>query len=129
MTSTRSTPTDSPPAASSEPPAPGSVPGSHEARSSGVVETGIRWWLAAYRVELVLFLVTFTVLTCFSSQRFLRQSAAPHFVYQARAWLDGRLDVDPEVLPNLEDWACVRDVGGAKRRCVGQPQAGDKWYV
>ncbi len=89
----------------------------------------LRIFLSAYRVEVVLFLVSFVVLASFSSQRFLRQSAAPHFIYQAQSWLEGRLDVDPEVLPNLEDWACVRQVGAEKVRCEGRPRPGDRWYV
>jgi hypothetical protein len=80
-------------------------------------------------VEVVLFLVSFAVLASFSSQRFLRQSEAPHFVYQAKAWLEGRLDLDPEVLPNLEDWACVREVEGKKVRCEGRTRPGDLWFV
>ncbi|HEX8823160.1 MAG TPA: hypothetical protein VF794_24740 [Archangium sp.] len=95
----------------------------------GMVGAALRMWLAAYRVEVVLFLVSFAVLASFSSQRFLRQSEAPHFVYQAKGWLEGRLDLDPEVLPNLEDWACVREVAGQKVRCEGRPRAGDRWYV
>jgi hypothetical protein len=93
------------------------------------ISAAVRIWLSAYRVEVVLFLVSFAVLASFSSQRFLRQSAAPHFIYQAQSWLEGRLDVDPEVLPNLEDWACVRVVGGEKVRCEGRPLATDRWYV
>jgi hypothetical protein len=95
----------------------------------GSVGAALRIWLAAYRVEVVLFLVSFVVLASFSSQRFLRQSAAPHFIYQAQSWLEGRLDVDPEVLPNLEDWACVRQVGGEKVRCEGRLLPGDRWFV
>jgi hypothetical protein len=95
----------------------------------GVVGAVLKMWLAAYRVEVVLFLVSFAVLASFSSQRFLRQSEAPHFVYQAKAWLEGRLDLDPEVLPNLEDWACVREVAGQKVRCEGPLRPGDRWYV
>jgi hypothetical protein len=82
----------------------------------------------AYRVELWLFVASALVLAFFSGQRFWRQSAAPHFVYQAQAWLEGRTDIDVEVLPNQEDWACVREVGGVKRRCEGQLAPGDKWY-
>jgi hypothetical protein len=89
----------------------------------------VRLWLSAYRVEVVLFLVAFAVLSSFSSQRFLRQSAAPHFIYQAQSWLDGRLDVDPQVLPNLEDWACVRVVDGHKVRCEGRLRPDDTWFV
>ncbi len=59
----------------------------------------------------------------------MRQSAAPHFIYQAQAWLEGRLDLDPQILPNLEDWACVREVAGGKLRCQGALEPGDRWYV
>ena len=85
--------------------------------------------MRAYRTELLIFVVSFFALACFSGPRFLRQSAAPHFVYQAKAFLEGRLDLDPEVLPNLEDWACVREVGGVKRRCTGPVLPTDRWYV
>lgn len=81
------------------------------------------------RTPVILFVASFGVLAAFSSSRFLRQSAAPHFVYQGKAWLEGRLDIDPSVLPNLEDWACVREVLGHKVRCEGRPVASDKWYV
>jgi hypothetical protein len=89
----------------------------------------LRRWAQAHRVELLLFVVAYAALASFSSQRFLRQSAAPHFVYQAQAWLEGRLDVDPGVLPNLEDWACVREVAGRKVRCEGPVRTTDRWYV
>jgi hypothetical protein len=87
--------------------------------------TASKIFTSAYRVELQLFVFSFVALAAFSSFRFLRQSEAPHFVYQAKGWLDGRLDVDP---PNIEDWACVRDVGGVHQRCAGQPLPTDKWY-
>ncbi len=89
----------------------------------------MRAWVRAYRNELVVFACTFFALACFSGPRFLRQSAAPHFVYQAKAFLEGRLDLDPDVLPNLEDWACVREVRGAKARCTGPTLPTDRWYV
>ncbi|MET0405628.1 MAG: hypothetical protein ABW123_24630, partial [Cystobacter sp.] len=108
---------------SSQPVSPTSAAG------GGLVATGLRTWFTAYRTEVALFLVSFAVLASFSSQRFLRQSEAPHFVYQAKAWLEGRLDLDPEVLPNLEDWACVREVAGQKARCEGRTRPGDRWYV
>jgi hypothetical protein len=107
----------------------GGASGAGEGGAGGVVRAALRVWLAAYRVEVVLFLVSFAVLAGFSSQRFLRQSAAPHFIYQAQSWLEGRLDVSPEVLPNLEDWACVREVSGSKVRCEGALRPGDTWYV
>ncbi|WP_434301035.1 hypothetical protein [Corallococcus exiguus] len=114
------------PAAATESTSPPTSPagaGVHPVRSA------VRLWLSAYRVEVVLFLVAFAVLSSFSSQRFLRQSAAPHFIYQAQSWLEGRLDVDPQVLPNLEDWACVRLVDGHKVRCEGRPLRDDRWFV
>ena len=89
----------------------------------------VRVMLGAYRTELTLFVACFVVLACFSGPRFLRQSAAPHFIYASKAWLEGRLDVDPGDLPNLEDWACVRDSAGVKVRCEGAPRPTDRWYV
>ncbi|HZX40487.1 MAG TPA: hypothetical protein VFE93_01535, partial [Myxococcaceae bacterium] len=85
--------------------------------------------MRAYRTELLVFACSLFALACFSGPRFLRQSAAPHFVYQAKAFLDGRLDLDPGTLPNLEDWACVREAGGVKRRCTGPTLPTDRWYV
>ncbi|NVJ04774.1 hypothetical protein HUW63_05875 [Myxococcus sp. AM001] len=108
-------------------PAPASSPGTPV--SGGLPLNVARVWLSAYRVEVVLFVVAFVVLASFSSQRFLRQSAAPHFVYQAQAWMEGRLDVDPQVLPNMEDWACVRMENGDKVRCTGRPLPTDRWFV
>src|SRR5262245_32899074 len=93
------------------------------------VQVALKLWFQAYRVECILFAVSFAVLAGFSSMRFLRQSAAPHFVYQSKAWLEGRTDLDPQVLPNLEDWACVREVQGKKMRCEGAVQQTDRWYV
>ncbi len=89
---------------------------------------GLTRWVRAYRVELLLFSGVFIVLAMFSSQRFWRQSAAPQFVYQSKAFLEGHLTIDPEVLPNLEDWACAREVNGVKVRCEGAGQQGDLWY-
>jgi hypothetical protein len=115
------------------PEAPAPEPQESSAPASASPGSGVgaaaRIGFSAYRVEVVLFLVSFAVLASFSSQRFLRQSAAPHFIYQAESWLEGRLDVDPEVLPNLEDWACVRVVGGHRTRCEGRPLPSDHWYV
>lgn len=117
---------------SAPPERPEEQPGASGAAHGGgddTVGAMLRRWLSAYRVEVVLFLVSFAVLASFSSQRFLRQSAAPHFVYQAQAWLEGRLDLDPSVLPNMEDWACVRVVDGKKVRCEGRPRPDDRWFV
>jgi len=64
--------------------------------------------LGAWYVPTLVVLISVSVLAGFSGKRFLRQSKAPHFVYQAAAFLEGRLDlpVDP---PNQEDWAKVGD--------------------
>lgn len=86
-------------------------------------------WMQAHRTELALFAVSYLILACFSGQRFLRQSAAPHFIYQAKAWLEGRADIDQRVLPNPEDWACVRVVAGEKTRCTPPVQPDDRFYV
>jgi hypothetical protein len=97
--------------------------------SPGPLTSRLKGWGRAHRAELLLFAVSYVVLACFSSQRFLRQSAAPHFIYQAQAWLDGRMDIDPQVLPNPEDWACVREEAGEKVRCVPPIRPTDKIYV
>lgn len=54
-------------------------------------------------VPIAVFVVALAILAAFSNRRLLHQSKAPHFVYQAMAWLDGSLEipVDP---PNQEDW-------------------------
>jgi hypothetical protein len=100
----------------------------HLEMKRGPIVTALSLWLQAYRVELLLGLCSFAVLAMFSSQRFLRQSAAPHFVYQAQAWLEGHQDLAPEVLPNFEDWACVRRVENEAQRCTRPLQPGDRWY-
>jgi hypothetical protein len=69
-------------------------------------------WLRAHRLEMALLAGSFAALALFSGPRFDRQSHAPHFIYQADAWLHGQLHlrVPP---PDLNDWARV----------------GDRWYV
>ena len=109
----------------SEPPSAG-VPASEGGHALGMA---LRFWLGAYRVEVLLFAVSFVLLAGFSGERFFRQSAAPHFIYQAQAWLDGRLDIDPEVLPNIEDWACVKRVGDKVERCARPNDPANRWYV
>jgi hypothetical protein len=104
------------------------APPTNAPSSKNALQAALRMFGSAYRVELLLFLAAFALFAAFSSQRFLRQSAAPHFVYQAKAWLEGRPDIDPEVLPNIEDWACVREVNGVKQRCEGALRPGDRWY-
>ncbi len=99
------------------------------APAQGTALTGFKLFVQAFRVELMLFGVVFLVLLMFSGQRFWRQSAAPHFVYQSKAWLEGRIDLDAETLPNFEDWACVHEVDGVKSRCErGRVSSQDRWY-
>ena len=99
------------------------------AETGAPARPGLGRFLRPYRTELLLFAGAFLALACFSGPRFLRQSAAPHFIYQARALLDGRLDLDPQTLPNIEDWACVRQEGGIRTRCTGAVRATDRWFV
>ncbi|MEN9798568.1 MAG: hypothetical protein RL653_2264 [Pseudomonadota bacterium] len=106
-------------------PAPG-VPASE---GGNALKMALNLWLGAYRVDVLLFAVSFVLLAGFSGERFFRQSAAPHFIYQAQAWLEGRLDIDPGVLPNIEDWACVRPVGDRVERCARPNDPSNRWYV
>ena len=64
--------------------------------------------LRRHRAELGLFALAWIVLATFSGPRLARQSHAPHFIYQADAWLHGQLHlrVTP---PDGNDWARVGD--------------------
>jgi hypothetical protein len=61
-----------------------------------------------HRIGIGLFVGSYIAFAAFSGNRFMHQSKAPHFIFQAAAWLEGRLElpVDP---PNQEDWAKVGD--------------------
>lgn len=85
-----------------------------------------KWWLQ-WRVESALFAAVFLV-GGLQRPPLLEAERGAAIVYQAQSWLEGRLDVDPQVLPNLEDWACVRKVDGELRRCTRPLQSGDRWY-
>lgn len=80
--------------------------------STGWPHGGLLPALRSRRLELALLAGSFAGLALFAGPRFLRQSHAPHFVYQADAWLHGQLHlrVTP---PDDNDWARV----------------GDRWYV
>ncbi len=73
---------------------------------------GARSWLRAHALEMALLAGSLAVLAAFSGPRLLRQSHAPHFVYQADAWLHGQLHLRASP-PDENDWARV----------------GDRWYV
>jgi hypothetical protein len=63
-------------------------------------------FLKSIRPALVLATVAFVVLALFAGNRFWHQSKAPHFVYQAMAFLQGHLELVTSP-PNNEDWALV----------------------
>ncbi|MBI5542327.1 MAG: hypothetical protein HY901_00435, partial [Deltaproteobacteria bacterium] len=65
-------------------------------------------FLKAHWIPIAIAVVCAVILGLFSWHRFLHQSKAPHFIYQAMAWLEGSLDmgVDP---PNQEDWVKIGD--------------------
>jgi len=58
---------------------------------------------ARYRVELILFLFSFFAYALSSWGMFAHQSKAPHFVWQAEAFLHGQLALTGQP-PNLNDW-------------------------
>jgi hypothetical protein len=64
-----------------------------------------------HRVELLLFAGAFVIYALSSAELLSHQSLAPHFVWQADAFLHGRLDVQKP--PNLNDWVLQ----------------GGRWYV
>src|SRR5512141_2751546 len=65
-------------------------------------------WLRSRQLEVALLVGSFAVLALFSGARLAPQSRAPHFIYQADAWLHGQLHlrVPP---PDDNDWARVQD--------------------
>jgi hypothetical protein len=72
------------------------------------LKESFRSFLRRNRIPLAVAVGAACILAAFSGKRFLHQSKAPHFVYQAQAFLEGRLalPVDP---PNQEDWVKIGD--------------------
>jgi hypothetical protein len=68
---------------------------------------------ARYRVELFLFLASLAAYALSSGGLLAHQSLAPHFVYQADAFLHGQLALTVRQPPNLNDWVLQ----------------GGRWYV
>ncbi|GAC1546640.1 MAG: hypothetical protein NVS2B9_13710 [Myxococcales bacterium] len=68
---------------------------------------GWRGLARAHRVELLLFAFTLFAYALSSWTMLLRQSLAPHFVYQADAFLHGQLHLTVRP-PNLNDWVFER---------------------
>lgn len=71
----------------------------------------LKLYLALYAIGLVVYGV-------FAWGRLGKQSGAPHFVYQADAWLNGSMAVAPP-LPN-DDWAVIETVELDGRRYQGR---------
>lgn len=68
---------------------------------------------ARYRVDLILFVVSLAAYALSSGGLLAHQSFAPHFVYQADAFLHGQLALAVRQPPNLNDWVLQ----------------GGRWYV
>jgi hypothetical protein len=66
-------------------------------------------WLARHRLHLALFALGFAVYGLVSGSRLFHQSSDPHFVYQADAWLHGKIAIDPRPAKG-DDWAKVETV-------------------
>lgn len=73
---------------------------------------GWRDLAARYRVDLILFAVSLLAYAASSAGMLAHQSLAPHFVYQADAFLHGQLALRSQP-PNLNDWVLE----------------GGRWYV
>ena len=68
---------------------------------------------ARYRVDLILFFASLSAYAFSSGSLLAHQSLAPHFVYQAEAFLHGQLALTVPQPPNLNDWVLQ----------------GGRWYV
>ncbi|MFL5309011.1 MAG: hypothetical protein ACJ79H_01020 [Myxococcales bacterium] len=68
---------------------------------------GWRSWASAHRVDLLLFGFSLFVYVLSSGSLLARQSQAPHFVWQADAFLHGQLHLTARP-PNLNDWVFER---------------------
>ena len=66
-------------------------------------DAGWRSWASAHRVDLVLFGFSLFVYALSSGSLLTHQSQAPHFVWQADAFLHGQLHLTGRP-PNLNDW-------------------------
>jgi hypothetical protein len=68
-----------------------------------VSQAGWRSWASAHRVDLLLFGFSLFAYVLSSGSLLARQSQAPHFVWQADAFLHGQLHLTARP-PNLNDW-------------------------
>lgn len=74
---------------------------------TGPAASGWRGWAGRHRTELLLFAVSLSLYALSSAGMLLHQSKAPHFVWQADAFLRGQLHLASQP-PNLNDWV-LRD--------------------
>ena len=74
--------------------------------------SGWRGWAAKHRIDLTLFALALVAYLLSSGSMLAHQSLAPHFVYQADAFLHGQLALTTQP-PNLNDWV----------------RMGERWYV
>ena len=74
---------------------------------------GWRDFAARYRIDLALFAVSLVLYALSSGSLLSHQSLAPHFVYQADAFLHGQLSLTVRRPPNFNDWVLQ----------------GGRWYV
>jgi hypothetical protein len=72
-----------------------------------VTQAGWRAWVSAHRVDLLLFGLSLFAYALSSGSLLARQSQAPHFVWQADAFLHGQLHLTARP-PNLNDWVFER---------------------
>jgi hypothetical protein len=68
-----------------------------------VIEPGWRSWVGAHRIDLLLFGFSLFAYALSSGNLLAHQSQAPHFVWQAEAFLHGQLHLTTRP-PNLNDW-------------------------
>jgi hypothetical protein len=66
-------------------------------------------WLQAHRIHIALFVVGLVGYGAMAGGRLGRQSSDPHFVYQADAWLHGKVAIDPPPAKG-DDWCKVETV-------------------
>jgi hypothetical protein len=66
-------------------------------------------WLERRWAPFVLYALALAALTAVAARRIAHQSSDPHFVYQADAWLHGKLAIDPPPQKG-DDWAVVESV-------------------
>ncbi len=66
-------------------------------------------WLRRHHLHVAVTLIGFAVFTLVAWDRAFHQSSDPHFVYQADAWLHGKLAIDPPP-ERGDDWCRVETV-------------------